>query len=137
MVEFGISDHYAIFCNRKVNFSFKKNSHQSIKYRSFKHFDDNAFLTDLFAAPRNQIETFETVDDAVEAWNSIFLKVVDNHAPIRCHRIKNDVQPDWITPDILDKIKERDKLKKKERKKKRKETTNKQKNRVGFMNIKL
>ena len=85
MAEFGISEHYAIFCNRKVNFRFKKNSHKSIKYRSFKHFDENAFLTDLFAALLNQIETFETADDALEAWNSIFLKVVDNHAPVRCH----------------------------------------------------
>ena len=29
VAELGISDHYAIFCNRKVNFSFKKNSHLS------------------------------------------------------------------------------------------------------------
>ena len=72
MAEFGISDHYAIFCNRKVNFSFKMNSHKSIKYRSLKHFDENAFLQrrgirlKLPMMPLN----------------------VDNHAPIRCHRIK-------------------------------------------------
>ena len=113
MAEHDISDHYAIFCNRKVNFSFKKYSHKLIKYRSFKHFDENAFY--LCAATWNQIETFETADDALEAWNSIFLKVVDNHAPL-----KNDVQPDWLTPEILDKIKERDKKKKK-------------KNRVGIL----
>ena len=116
MAELGISDHYAIFCSSKLNFSFKKNSHKSIKYRSFKHFDENAILTDLFAAPWNQTETLETANDALEAWNSIFLTVVDNHVPIRCHRIKNDVQPDWLTPDSLDKIKERDKLKKKKKK---------------------
>ena len=26
----GVSDHFAIFCNRKVNFSLKKKSHKSI-----------------------------------------------------------------------------------------------------------
>ena len=31
---------------------------------------------------------------------------------IKTHRIKNDIQPDWINPDILDKMKQRDKLKK-------------------------
>ena len=85
VAELGISDHYAIFCNRKVNFSFKKNSHKSIQYRSSKHFqiDENDFLIDLFAAPLNQIETLETVKDALEDWNSIFLNFVDNHSPIR------------------------------------------------------
>ena len=50
VAELGISDHYAIFCNRQVNFSFKKNSHKSTKYRSFKHFDENANLNRPFCS---------------------------------------------------------------------------------------
>ena len=34
--QIGLSDHYAIFCCRKINFSLKSSSHKSIKYRSFK-----------------------------------------------------------------------------------------------------
>ena len=47
----GISDHFAILCCRKTNFSLKGNAHKSIKYRSFKSFDENAFLHDLSAVP--------------------------------------------------------------------------------------
>ena len=32
----GISDHFAVVCNRKLNSSYKNNSHKSITYRSFK-----------------------------------------------------------------------------------------------------
>ena len=42
----------------------------------------------------------------------IVYKNCRQHAPIKTYRIKNDTQPDWINPDILDKIKQRDKLKK-------------------------
>ena len=41
-----------------------------------------------------------------------FVKTIDKHAPIKIHRIKNENQPDWVTFDILDKIKQRDNLKK-------------------------
>ena len=42
-----ISDHYAIFGNRKLNFSIGKHCHQFISYRSFQHFDEHAFIQDL------------------------------------------------------------------------------------------
>ena len=37
--------------------------------------------------------------------------MVNKHAPLKCHRIKRKRQPDWITPEILDHIKERNKCK--------------------------
>ena len=39
------------------------------------------------------------------------MDTVNTHAPLKTHRIKKDTQPDWLTSDILDKMKERDKLK--------------------------
>lgn len=111
VAQLGLSDHYAIFCNRKINYIIKRNSHKSIKYRSFKNFDENAFLNDLFAVPWSDIETCSNVDDALEAWYSLFIETIDKHAPIKEHRIKHDVQPDWVTSDVLDKIKQRDNLK--------------------------
>ena len=41
----------------------------------------------------------------------MFLEVVNKHAPLKSHRIKRKYQPDWLTPQILDCIKERDKCK--------------------------
>ena len=55
---------------------------------------------------------FNDIDESLEACYSLFIKTVDKHAPIKTHRLKNDIQPDWINRDILDKMKQRDKLKK-------------------------
>ena len=48
----------------------------------------------------------------LDVWYDCFNDVIDKHAPIKTHRIKNEVQPEWVTSDILDKIKQRDNLKK-------------------------
>ena len=54
------------------------------------------------------IEQFDNLDDIVSSWNALLLKVFDRHAAIRHHRIKK-YQPDWLTPEIMDLMKERDK----------------------------
>ena len=51
------------------------------------------------------------MDEIVEVWNKMFLEVVNKHAPLKSHRIKRKYQPDWLNPDILECIKERDKCK--------------------------
>ena len=42
-----LSDHYAVFCNRKCKSVVGKNTHQVINYRSFKNFNESTFLDDL------------------------------------------------------------------------------------------
>ena len=106
-----ISDHYAIFGNRKLSNVIKSNTHQTITYRSFKNFDENKFISELQEVPWETIEYFNGVDEIVEVWNKMFLEVVNKHAPLKSHRIKRKYQPDWLNPDILECIKERDKCK--------------------------
>lgn len=106
-----ISDHYAIFGNRKLNFSPGKHSHQTITYRSFKSFDENNFISDLLQVPWEIIGSFDSLDEIVETWNTMFLEVINKHAPLKAHRVKRKRQPDWVTPEILDYIKERNKCK--------------------------
>lgn len=107
----GISDHFAILCNRKLNANFKKNEHKSITYRSFKKFEEADFLNDLLAKPWNEIDENQDIDDKLDTWYTLFNETVNKHAPLKTHRIKKDIQPDWLTSDILDNMKERDKLK--------------------------
>ncbi|MEW8542134.1 MAG: endonuclease/exonuclease/phosphatase family protein, partial [Candidatus Thiodiazotropha sp.] len=104
----GISDHYAVFCNRKINQSFKNHAHSSITYRSFKNFNENEFLRDLLSVKWDSLEALENVDDILDKWYSLFTDVINKHAPLKTHRVKNLIQPDWITSDILDTMKERD-----------------------------
>ena len=106
-----ISDHYAVFGNRKLNNCAKSNTHQTITYRSFKNFDENRFISDLYEVPWETIEHFDNINEIVEVWNYMFLEVVNKHAPLKSHRIKQKYQPDWLSPQILDCIKERDKCK--------------------------
>ena len=107
-----VSDHYAIFCNRSSHISpDKANQHQTITYRSFKNFVESNFLNDLNSVPWEIIESFDDVDDIVSAWMTLFTETLDKHAPIKSHRIKRKYQPDWLTPEILDLIKDRNKSK--------------------------
>ena len=101
----------AIFGNRKLNNCVKSNTHQAITYRSFKNFDENKFIHDLYEVPWEIIEYFDDINEAVDVWNTLFLEVVNKHAPLKSYRIKRKYQPDWLTPEILDCIKERDKCK--------------------------
>ena len=72
-----IGNHYAIFGNRKRNFSIGKHCPQTISYRPFKHFDKHAFIQDLSLVPWEAIRLFNYVDEIVENWNSVFSKVVN------------------------------------------------------------
>ena len=58
-----------------------------------------------------KIENFDTVDDIVSVWTLLFTEVLDKHAPIKNHRIKRKYQPEWLTSEILDLMKERNKHK--------------------------
>lgn len=106
-----LSDHYAIFGNRKIYSFIRKHSHQTITYRSVKNFDETAFVRDLIHVPWEILDTFDDVNDCVQIWNELFLEVVDRHAPLKQHRVRKNHQPDWLTPEILDTMKERNKYK--------------------------
>ena len=89
----------------------KNDDHQTITYRSFKHFDESCFLNELSTVPWEIIENFETVDDILSVWTLLFTEILDKHAPIKNHRIKRKYQPEWLTSEILDLMKERNKQK--------------------------
>ena len=66
--QIGISDHFAVFCNRKINSTFKSNSHKSITYRLFKHFAETNLLSDLALLPWDDIEGLENIDEVLDAF---------------------------------------------------------------------
>ena len=86
-----LRDHYGVFCNQKYQSNnISKNSHHNITYRSFRNFEENRFLNDLYSVPWEIIEQFDNLDDTVSGWNALLLEVLDRHAPIRHHRIKKN-----------------------------------------------
>ena len=108
----GLSDHFPIFITRKINsFSVHKKSHFSISYRSFKNFNETEFISDLAATPWDVIKLFDDTNDTVETWSSLFLDIVNKHLPLKQHRVTHKQQPKWLTGDIIDAIKTRDRYK--------------------------
>ena len=44
-------------------------------------------------------------------WSTIFCDIVDKHLPLRKHHVKRKQQPKWLTEDIIDAFKIRDRFK--------------------------
>ena len=49
--QIGLSDHFPIFLTRKTNSSSPKSSRHTIRYRSYKNFNEGNFTSDLQSAP--------------------------------------------------------------------------------------
>jgi len=80
-------------------------------YRSFKKFNEEDFKYDLMCIPWDSIKVFDDIDDAIETWYSLFNEVLDKNVPLKQHRVKRQNQPNWLTPEIIDVMKVRDRLK--------------------------
>ena len=107
----GLSDHFPIFFTRKMHVQPKKGKHYTISYRSFKNFDEAKFSNDLNNVPWDIIRIFDDTNDILNAWTDLFLEVVDANVPIKQHRVKRKNQPEWITSDLMDAMKTRDRHK--------------------------
>ncbi|MCG8113419.1 MAG: reverse transcriptase domain-containing protein [Candidatus Thiodiazotropha taylori] len=107
----GLSDHFPVFVTRKINLHVPKSHHYTISYRCFKTFNEENFIKDLRNVPWDTIKIFDDPNDVLDAWNDLFIDVVDQHIPIKKHRVKHKTQPQWLTPEIIDSIKTRDRFK--------------------------
>ena len=86
-----LSVNFGVFCTRKSQSVVGNKTHQVIKYRSFKHFDELKFLRDLSLVPWEIIQNFDKVDDIVSVWSILLLEIPDKHAPVKSHRIKKEI----------------------------------------------
>ncbi len=112
VAKIGISDHFPTIAVFKDSFG-NKQTHISIKYRCYKNFDDSKFLNDLENAPCEEIETIENVDEALEYWYKLFLKITHKHAPMKEKRVKRNKQPEWFNSELLKQMAIRDHFKQK------------------------
>ena len=55
-----------------TNCSVPKLTHHTISYRSYKHFHEQEFISDLQSAPWYIIKLFEDTNDVVDTWSSMF-----------------------------------------------------------------
>lgn len=60
---------------------------RTIKYRSFKRFNEKAYNDDL-AAPFLICDIFDDVGDKLWAYNKILSDITDQHAPLKVKRTR-------------------------------------------------
>ena len=102
-----ISDHLPILLD--VDYNVPKASPHIVTRRSCKHFSRTCFEKDLANVPWSVIDIFDSPDDKVDVFNSLFLDVLDLHAPLKTIRIKKKTAP-WITKHIRNEMDHRNKL---------------------------
>ena len=74
---------------------------------SYSGYGPDSFCEDLSLVPRHLVYFFDDIDSQVETFNSLFLDVLDQHAPIKRLKIKSRSNP-FITPEIKQLMKTRD-----------------------------
>ncbi len=78
----GTSDHYPVCLVHKVS-GQRNGHHTTIKYRSYKNFDEIKFNDDLDKVPWSILDTFNDVNDALDMFLSLLQNVLDEHIPVR------------------------------------------------------
>ena len=101
-----ISDHFLVSC--ELNLKRPRSDPPCITTRSYKTFDPEAFSKDISSVPWNTVGILDHVDDQVSMFNSLFLEVLDQHAPKTFKAIHKKSRV--ISPEIKTLMSQRDSL---------------------------
>ena len=85
-VDIGLSDHMLIYTI--LNKKLMKPKARFIKERSFKEFNEIEFNKDLQIVPFHVAYVFNEIDNIYWAWERLYNNVLDDHAPIKCKKVK-------------------------------------------------
>ena len=77
----GISDHCYVFTVMGKEINTGSNDHKYSINRSYKHFDEVSFKSDMYKVNWSEIVRHNNVDDAVNDFELKFLDVANLHAP--------------------------------------------------------
>jgi len=99
----GLSDHTPVFATRlyKQHHFDDSKRHNHIHYRCMKSFDKNAFVKSVEQLPWDSAFVFDSIDDILDAWQKLFISVVDEHAPMRSKSVRRQIQPEWMSPEAI------------------------------------
>jgi len=74
-----------------------------------KNFSQEQFLRDLHSAPFHIIDLFDDVDDKIDAFESLYLDILDEHAPLKQVHVRGNQIP-YMTEQWRKAIRHRDRL---------------------------
>ncbi|CAB4038093.1 Hypothetical predicted protein [Paramuricea clavata] len=101
VLDIGMSDHLPIFISRKINsrISIKQGLH-TISYRRKKDFIASDFGNDLVEEiPLSLYEIFDDPNNLLDCWYSHFMTILDRHAPLIKHKVRNNKLPGWFNSE--------------------------------------
>ena len=110
VIHTSLSDHSIIFCVMKAG--VKKAPPRIYETRSFKNYDQSAFVRDLAQSSWSVVDSAcsdekTCADDAVHLWEQLFLDAVNFYAPIKTQRRKGHQTP-WVTSKLTEIRRDRD-----------------------------
>lgn len=100
-----ISDHQMIYCT--LNLKKDKVEPKIVRYRCFKHFNNNIFQQDLHSLPFDNIIYEPDIDRKVELLSEYILLLFDIHAPVREARVTKPKAP-WMSNNLKIFMRQRD-----------------------------
>ena len=104
-----ISDHYTISCTWIFKLTkTPTKGHTTVEYRSFKHFNDIAFLYDLSCVDFSMVYNCANPDEALYMFYNALMSVINVHAPLRLRRVKFETLPSWLKSNIIHEMELRD-----------------------------
>lgn len=78
-----------------------QNLSKTCTIRTFKKCNVDALTADLVMAPWQVMGIFDHIDDKWSYWKSLFLNVIDSHAPLMKVRVKQSGScDDWIDSEL-------------------------------------
>ena len=93
--------------------TYQKVRPTKIRYRSYKTFDENAFLTDLRTCPFHECLKLSDPERAYENFKQLYLDITNKHAPVKTKMIRGNNAPlmnKELSKEIIVKSKLRNKL---------------------------
>ena len=102
---FGSSDHDLVMYTR-YSTNNPTNSF-TVRKRSYKNFQPTKFLQDLKGQDWTMISYCMDLDMAVKMFTTIFLQILDMHAPWIIFQKRKNFKP-WVTDELIYLIKQRD-----------------------------
>ena len=91
-VETGINDFHKLVMT-SFRSTYQRARPTKIRYRSYKTFDENAFLTGLRTCPFHECLKLSDSERAYENFKLLFLDITNKHAPVKTKVIRGNNAP--------------------------------------------
>ena len=109
VIEFGFSDHLAIYCSRGILRDNTQSGPRIKKVRCYKKYSPYNFQQELNGVDWSAVMSSPNVEFCLREFSRLFLAAIDRVAPFRDVRMKKKTNP-WMNDTILSGIRLRDKL---------------------------